>query len=104
MGLQRSDGQSQIPTQPDALVAKIPSATGAASGEDWQRLQDEVAGCVKCALAATRTRTVFGVGNPNADWLVIGEAPGAEEDQEGPPPRRRPPPDSSADDDPRYRY
>ena len=52
---------------------------------DWQRLQDEVSGCVKCGLAATRTRTVFGVGNPHADWLVIGEAPGAEEDRQGKP-------------------
>ena len=41
--------------------------------------------CVKCGLAATRTRTVFGVGNPHADWLVIGEAPGAEEDRQGKP-------------------
>jgi DNA polymerase len=52
---------------------------------DWQLLQDEVSACVKCGLAATRTRTVFGVGNPHADWLVIGEAPGAEEDRQGKP-------------------
>jgi DNA polymerase len=52
---------------------------------DWQPLQAEVAGCVKCVLAATRTHTVFGVGNPHADWLVIGEAPGAEEDRQGEP-------------------
>jgi DNA polymerase len=52
---------------------------------DWQLLQDEVSACVKCGLAATRTRTVFGVGNLHADWLVIGEAPGAEEDRQGKP-------------------
>jgi DNA polymerase len=73
------------PRQPQAFPAELPSAPGAATGADWQLLQDEVAGCVKCALAATRTRTVFGVGNPRADWLVIGEAPGAEEDRQGEP-------------------
>jgi DNA polymerase len=55
------------------------------ASSDWQLLQDEVSACVKCGLAATRTRTVFGVGNPHADWLVIGEAPGAEEDRQGKP-------------------
>jgi uracil-DNA glycosylase family 4 len=52
---------------------------------DWAPLQAEVSVCVKCALHKTRTRTVFGVGNPHADWLVIGEAPGAEEDRQGEP-------------------
>ena len=56
-----------------------------AAHEDWQALQAEVAVCVKCALHKTRTRTVFGVGNAHADWLVIGEAPGAEEDRQGEP-------------------
>jgi DNA polymerase len=48
-------------------------------------LQTEVAACIKCDLHKTRTRTVFGVGNPQADWLVIGEAPGVEEDRKGEP-------------------
>jgi uracil-DNA glycosylase family 4 len=74
-----------VPRQPQALPAVPGSAPDAAPTQDWQLLQDEVAGCVKCALAATRMRTVFGVGNPHADWLVIGEAPGAEEDQQGKP-------------------
>lgn len=52
---------------------------------DWGPLQAEVSVCVKCDLHKTRTRTVFGVGNPHADWLVIGEAPGAEEDRQGEP-------------------
>jgi DNA polymerase len=61
------------------------SAPDSALSADWLPLQEEVSGCVKCGLAATRTRTVFGVGNPHADWLVIGEAPGAEEDRQGKP-------------------
>jgi uracil-DNA glycosylase family 4 len=74
-----------LPRHPHALPAAPGSAPEGAAAAEWQLLQDEVAGCVKCALAATRTRTVFGVGNPHADWLVIGEAPGAEEDQQGKP-------------------
>lgn len=52
---------------------------------DWDGLQDCVKTCEACGLAATRTQTVFGVGDPNADWLIIGEAPGAEEDRKGEP-------------------
>ena len=52
---------------------------------DWQVLQDCVKNCQACSLAQTRTQTVFGVGDPNADWLIVGEAPGAEEDKKGEP-------------------
>lgn len=43
----------------------------------------EAAGCVKCPLAQGRTQVVFGMGNPAADLMFIGEAPGAEEDRQG---------------------
>src|SRR6187551_1241548 len=47
---------------------------------------ERVSACTKCAhLACSRTQTVFGVGNPNADLMFIGEAPGADEDQQGEP-------------------
>jgi len=53
---------------------------------DWGALRERVAGCTACAeLCRTRTQTVFGVGNTRAEWLVIGEAPGAEEDRQGEP-------------------
>jgi uracil-DNA glycosylase family 4 len=52
---------------------------------DWEALQARVAQCSACALHRTRTRTVFGVGDRNADWLIVGEAPGAEEDRQGEP-------------------
>ena len=52
---------------------------------EWNQLRSEVAVCTKCALHSSRTQGVFGVGNPQADWLVIGEAPGAEEDRRGEP-------------------
>jgi DNA polymerase len=52
---------------------------------DWETLAAAVAGCRDCALCETRTRTVFGVGDRQARLLVIGEAPGADEDREGEP-------------------
>ena len=51
----------------------------------WIPLKAAVSGCVKCGLHKTRTQTVFGVGDENADWILIGEAPGAEEDRLGDP-------------------
>ena len=49
-------------------------------------VRERVGACIKCAhLACSRTQTVFGVGNPNADLMFIGEAPGADEDQQGEP-------------------
>ena len=54
-------------------------------GIDWGRCARRVAACTACELCKTRTQTVFGVGNTRADWLVIGEAPGAEEDRQGEP-------------------
>jgi len=59
---------------------KIPVAA-----PDWNELQQQVESCTRCALHETRTRTVFGVGNREADWLIIGEAPGRDEDREGEP-------------------
>jgi len=51
----------------------------------WGSLQAEVLSCTRCALHSTRTQGVFGVGNRRAEWLIIGEAPGAEEDRRGEP-------------------
>jgi DNA polymerase len=52
---------------------------------DWPSLRQVVASCTRCPLHAGRTQTVFGVGNQAADWMIIGEAPGAEEDRRGEP-------------------
>ena len=51
----------------------------------WEALQAAVAGCRRCGLHQGRTQTVFGVGKVDADWMLIGEAPGAEEDRRGEP-------------------
>jgi DNA polymerase len=52
---------------------------------DWEGLTAKVAGCHACALHETRTQSVFGVGSREADLMVIGEAPGADEDRQGEP-------------------
>ena len=51
----------------------------------WIPLKAAVAGCTACGLHQSRTQTVFGVGDEDADWMLIGEAPGAEEDRLGDP-------------------
>jgi DNA polymerase len=68
-------------------IAAPPSAAAAAreAGVDWPELRTRVAACTRCGLSATRTQTVFGVGNLRAEWLIVGEAPGADEDRQGEP-------------------
>ncbi len=51
----------------------------------WKELEEQVANCTRCDLYKTRTQTVFGVGNRQADLLIIGEAPGSNEDKQGEP-------------------
>ena len=52
---------------------------------EWAPLKARVAGCTDCPLHLKRNKTVFGVGDENADWLFVGEGPGAEEDAQGEP-------------------
>jgi DNA polymerase len=70
-----------------AVAPAVAAAQVEAHGDDghWHPLIEEVRECTKCALRAGCTQTVFGVGNRRAQWLVIGEAPGAEEDRQGEP-------------------
>ncbi|MCL4780720.1 MAG: uracil-DNA glycosylase [Gammaproteobacteria bacterium] len=80
---------------PEAASPSIPVQTGeppsaavpcAASGPTgWTELRAEVAACTRCELHRTRTQAVFGTGSEQARWLVIGEAPGADEDRQGEP-------------------
>jgi len=57
-----------------------PSFTGG-----WSEMRRAVSECSACDLHRTRTRTVFGVGDTSADWMLIGEAPGEQEDRQGEP-------------------
>ena len=70
---------------PSSEAPPVRVAGGGVEAMDWDDLQARVAKCQFCALCGTRTQTVFGVGNRQADLLVIGEAPGAEEDRKGEP-------------------
>ncbi len=67
------------------LAAAADARAAAIARMDWSELQDSVAACVACPLCKTRTHTVFGVGYRAARWLIVGEAPGAEEDARGEP-------------------
>jgi DNA polymerase len=92
-------GTEQEPLPPEDPVVAVPVADTTApvvpvpdvfdgadvAGLDWPALEARVSECRLCDLHSSRTRTVFGVGNHNADWLVIGEAPGHDEDQQGEP-------------------
>lgn len=98
-------GIEQWVSRDRAFVTEAPSSAGAAipavdatdaagnavlekaevSALEWPELESRVARCTGCVLHETRTRTVFGTGNRTADWMIIGEAPGAEEDRQGEP-------------------
>lgn len=65
----------------DDAVAEVAVVESA----DWTTLEQTVPSCTQCILHKTRTQTVFGVGSRSAEWMIIGEAPGAEEDRRGEP-------------------
>src|SRR4051812_37407206 len=67
-----------------AAAAAAPVA-GNAVQSGWAELERAVKSCTLCPLHKTRTQSVFGVGNRSAQWMVIGEAPGADEDRQGEP-------------------
>ena len=83
--------RSAGPTAPaDPPVTAVPVVGASPSspvpaGLDWPALREAVAGCRACTLCDSRTQTVFGTGHPQARWLVVGEAPGEEEDRRGEP-------------------
>ncbi len=68
-----------------SVRSKAASGLAREAGADWAQLRARVAACTRCSLSTTRTQTVFGLGNPQAQWLIVGEAPGAEEDRRGEP-------------------
>ena len=89
------DAAESMAVQPDALearetapisapVALSPRVTGVES-MGWDALADAVASCRACKLCGSRRNTVFGVGDREADWLIVGEAPGEHEDIQGEP-------------------
>jgi uracil-DNA glycosylase len=70
---------------PAGISAKAPTLPANVAAMDWEALTASVRTCTLCPLHVTRTQGVFGVGDRQADWMVIGEAPGADEDRQGEP-------------------
>ena len=66
-----------------AVVSHAEQETPTSAADSWAALEAEVENCTRCALCTTRTRTVFGAGNKQADWMLVGEAPGQHEDEQG---------------------
>ncbi len=73
------------PTPASEPASVALDAAAPASRLDWPALREAVAGCRACGLCETRTQTVFGVGHEQAHWMVVGEAPGEQEDLSGEP-------------------
>lgn len=73
--------EANSPSAPRPLAAR-PSGVAAM---DWPALREAVAGCEACGLCRSRRNTVFGVGHAQAQWMIIGEAPGEQEDRQGEP-------------------
>jgi uracil-DNA glycosylase len=73
------------PALPDAPAGRAEPAAPAVATLDWDALAERVASCQRCKLCGKRTNTVFGVGDRDADWMLIGEAPGENEDRQGEP-------------------
>jgi uracil-DNA glycosylase family 4 len=75
-------------TYPSSLIphpSKVPTPQSSILKLSWAELKASVSTCKACRLHSARTQTVFGVGDEQADWLFIGEGPGAEEDKRGEP-------------------
>jgi uracil-DNA glycosylase len=72
--------------RPAAVAVAVPMAhSSGIAGMDWLALREAVSHCHACGLCESRSQTVFGVGHPQAPWLVVGEAPGEQEDLRGEP-------------------
>jgi DNA polymerase len=81
------------PIEPNKLPSSLAEATERQPAllrknhevADWPELKKQVHGCTECKLRATCSQTVFGVGDEKAEWLFVGEGPGADEDEQGEP-------------------
>ena len=71
-----------LPSEQEIETVSLP---GNIADADWPALKQQVNDCNSCKLRATCTQTVFGVGDEKAEWLFVGEGPGADEDVQGEP-------------------
>jgi DNA polymerase len=83
--LRRRGGAAPEPVAHEPAAPAADERAARIAALDWAALKDAVARCSACPLCKTRTNTVFGVGAEQAEWMIVGEAPGAEEDARGEP-------------------
>jgi uracil-DNA glycosylase len=83
-GAGRGESATQIACVPGNVVPSD-SRESAIAQLDWAGLQETVAGCRACRLCEARKQAVLGVGDKSAEWMFVGEGPGAEEDERGEP-------------------
>lgn len=75
----------QMPVVEAAAPGSPPETDSAIAVMDWSELEATIKSCTRCDLYRSRTHAVPGVGDRTADWMVIGEGPGADEDRQGEP-------------------
>jgi DNA polymerase len=76
---------ASMPAAAGAVVSRVADDRNGTAALDWDTLERAVSSCTRCPLHATRRQAVFGVGDRHAPLLVVGEAPGADEDRLGEP-------------------
>jgi uracil-DNA glycosylase family 4 len=79
----RDIGVESLNVSTVAPAVDVPSSPSRAAREDLEAIRQDIGDCQRCKLARTRTNIVFGSGNPNAELVFVGEAPGYDEDQQG---------------------
>jgi DNA polymerase len=90
MGIQRWELRAPAAAEPPSDGVELPGVEEPQAGSvempgEWATLNARIRACTRCGLHESRTQAVFGVGNTSAECLIIGEAPGAEEDRQGEP-------------------
>ncbi|GMQ91373.1 MAG: hypothetical protein BMS9Abin11_0681 [Gammaproteobacteria bacterium] len=97
MGITSWQKRSVVPTDtPREVVAELVEVSETVEADaaavvpdvhklDWPALTESILSCRRCDLHSKRKQAVVGVGDHNADWMFVGEAPGAEEDRQGEP-------------------
>jgi DNA polymerase len=73
------------PPRPVVMTAPGQTLTAGVATMDWPELRATIAACTACTLCESRTQTVVGVGHERAHWMIVGEAPGEQEDRQGEP-------------------
>ncbi len=83
--LRQPPKKKKAATTDSAMATPVDARTASIAAMGWDELKQAVADCQACELCKTRKQAVLGVGDPAADWLFVGEGPGADEDERGEP-------------------